>query len=195
MGRPKRHNEATHDALLAAAGRLLTRSGPQAVTLRALAAEIGSTTRAVYSVFGSKEGIVRALYREGFDKLDRELRSAISDDPAERIIQLGLAYRRSALAAPDLYRVMFLEPFREFTRDATDRELARRTLQYLDDAVRRAHTAGVLDSEIDHESSTIHLWAIMHGLALLELGGEFDHIAPGEEHWRIVIGSYLNGRR
>src|SRR5581483_373386 len=49
MGRPKEHGEETRERLLEAAARILTEEGAQAVTIRRVADEVGTTTRAIYS--------------------------------------------------------------------------------------------------------------------------------------------------
>jgi AcrR family transcriptional regulator len=70
MGRPREHNEQTRAALRAAAERLISEGGPQAFSVRAVAAEVGTTTRAVYSLFGSKEALlVDALAQGAFEYL------------------------------------------------------------------------------------------------------------------------------
>ena len=53
-------------ALLDAAGELLLTEGADGMTTRRLAAMAGTTTQAIYTEFGGKEGIARAMYREGF---------------------------------------------------------------------------------------------------------------------------------
>ena len=50
MARPIKHDATTREALLDAAEALLADSGPDAVSVRTVADEIGVSTRAVYSV-------------------------------------------------------------------------------------------------------------------------------------------------
>ena len=80
MGRPKQHDDTTREALLAAAENLVERGGTGALSVRAVADEIGTTTRAVYSTFGSKEGLLAALAKRSFDML----RDAIAELPTRR---------------------------------------------------------------------------------------------------------------
>ena len=58
MGRPREHNERTASALLETAERTIEEHGIGALSLRELASDAGTTTRAVYSLFGSKEGLL-----------------------------------------------------------------------------------------------------------------------------------------
>ena len=69
MGRPREHDDATAAALLAAAERILDQEGLSALSLRRLAEAAGTTTRAVYSLFGNKDGLIVALSRRAFDLL------------------------------------------------------------------------------------------------------------------------------
>jgi AcrR family transcriptional regulator len=43
--------------------------GPDAVSIRAVAGEVGTTTRAVYSLYGSKQSLMDALAARAFDLL------------------------------------------------------------------------------------------------------------------------------
>ena len=61
MGRPREHDERTAAALLDAAEQLIAERGVDALSLREIAREAGTTTRAVYSLFGSKEQLLGAL--------------------------------------------------------------------------------------------------------------------------------------
>ena len=52
MGRPKEHDETTRRQLLDAAERLSATHGWEALTVRRIAEEAGTSTRAVYALFG-----------------------------------------------------------------------------------------------------------------------------------------------
>ena len=69
-------------ALLDAAGELLLTEGADGMTTRRLAAMAGTTTQAIYTEFGGKEGIARAMYREGFERLEARMRAARRSNPS-----------------------------------------------------------------------------------------------------------------
>ena len=69
MGRPKEHDEATRERLLDAAERLSATHGWEALTVRGIAEEAGTSTRAVYALFGSKQGLEQALHEVMFTRL------------------------------------------------------------------------------------------------------------------------------
>src|SRR5687768_9453403 len=110
MGRPREHDEETRAALLAAAERLVAEGGPAALSVRAVADAAGTTTRAVYSLFGSKDGLlVASLARNAFEFLFTELgKLEETDDPAADLVENGvLVFRRLVVDHPALYRIAF----------------------------------------------------------------------------------------
>ena len=87
MGRPREHDEQTRAALLAAAEQIVADGGPAALSVRAVAEAAGTTTRAVYSLFGSKDGLlVEALARDAFEFLFTEIGAARGDRRPRRRI-------------------------------------------------------------------------------------------------------------
>ena len=108
MARPRTHDEALRLKLLDRAGELIAEDGPKALSLRKLAADAGTSTTAVYSLFGSKPDLVNALYTEGFRRFGRRMAGTrLTGDPVDDLVALGTAYRASALADPHLYGIMF----------------------------------------------------------------------------------------
>src|SRR5689334_13611712 len=98
MGRPKEHGAQTRTALLSAAAELVQQEGRAGVSLRRLADQVGTTTRAVYSLFGDKEGLLRELSVEVAETMRRHHEQIPErDDPVAEIVELALAYRAAAL--------------------------------------------------------------------------------------------------
>src|ERR1700747_2612430 len=95
MGRPRQHDQQTAAAILTAAERTIQARGLESLSLRQLAADVGTTTRAIYSLFGSKDGLIGALGTQAFDLL-REAVVALptTNDPANDLIEAGLVFRR-----------------------------------------------------------------------------------------------------
>lgn len=174
MARPREHGDATRDALLRLAGQVLTNEGAAGLSVRRLADEVGVSTRAIYSLFGSKEGLVRAMFVEGFEGLAAALDEVVqTEDSAADLVALGHAYRASALARPHLYAVMFDCPVPEFEPSGEDDALAIGTLRRLIEGVQRARAAGRI--VVGEDEATYALWGLVHGLVSLELAG----VPPG----------------
>lgn len=106
VGRPREHDEATAAALLEAAERTVEAEGLAALSVRGVAHDVGTTTRAVYSLFGSKDGLVVALGARAFDLLGTAVTALPeTDDPAADLVEAGLVFRRFAREHPALFTV------------------------------------------------------------------------------------------
>jgi AcrR family transcriptional regulator len=161
---------ALRTSLLDVASDLLVNDGSDALTMRRVAKAAGCSTTVLYRLFEGKHGIVRGLYREGFDRLRARLAAVDEDDPLLRLRGLALAYRDHALQEPAYYTVMFSRPVPEFEPSPDDVQHGRASLQVLVDAVAGAEEAGwVTDAEPQHVAEV--LWAAAHGAVSLELAG------------------------
>jgi AcrR family transcriptional regulator len=190
------HDEALRVRLLDTAAALLSSEGPDALSLRRLAAEAGTSTSAVYALFGGKPGILRGLFIEAFTRFGAHLDKVTpSDDPLTDLLALGHAYRASALADPHLYAVMFGSPVPGFEPAPRDYAHAGATFAPLLDTVRRAIAAGLL-RDADAGLIATALWANVHGLVSLELRGAMPAGAvPSGELFEAAITANLDGWR
>lgn len=177
MPRPKTHDDALRARLLERAGELLSAEGPGALSLRRLAADVNTSTTAVYSLFGGKPALLNSVYEEAFRRFGERLDAVPqTGDPVEDVVQLGLAYRESALADPQFYLVMFSK-VPDFEPSEETEEAAVRTFQPVVRDVGRAVESGVFAPE-PHERIAVAMWGMVHGLVSLELNG---NLPPGVE--------------
>jgi len=94
--------------LLEASVRLLEASGPEVLQARTLAAEIGASTQALYTLFGGMPGLFEAIVADGFGRLAGQVESVPqTDDPVADFFAQGWEYGEWALGNPQLYRLMF----------------------------------------------------------------------------------------
>ena len=79
------------------------------MSVRSVADKLGVSTRAVYSVFGSKPGLVGALAARGFHRLaDLVNGLPVTDEPLADLAAAGPhAFRLFALERPHLFRITF----------------------------------------------------------------------------------------
>src|SRR5699024_7439414 len=107
MGRPRRYRESTADALLEAAERIVESDGLDALTVRRVADAVGTTTRAVYTLYGSKDALVVALGNRAFDLLRAELEARpLTTDPTADLVDAGASvFRRFTIEHPVLFRI------------------------------------------------------------------------------------------
>ncbi len=159
------------------AGRILSAEGTSALTLRRLASASDTSTMAVYTLFGDKQGLLAAMYREGFRRLGTALREATrsASDPLAALAQLGVSYRQTALANPHLYDLMFGRPVPCFVPDEDTQAVADAAYWPLVEAVQRCLDAAQLTGG-PAERIARHLWAVTHGMLSLELAGHL----PGD---------------
>jgi AcrR family transcriptional regulator len=95
-------------ALLDVAHGLLERDGPEALQARRLAAEIGASTQAIYTLFGGMPGLFEALVADGFARFGQHVAAVTeTDDPVADHFSKGIAYCEWGLRHPQLYRLMF----------------------------------------------------------------------------------------
>ena len=154
--------------LLEAAARIVANEGVGALSTRRLAAEVGTSTMGVYTWFGSKPNLLRAIFHESFRRFEEALRSVPSTaNPLGDLLQMGWAYRRYALDNPHLYDVMFGASSRMFEPDEEDLTLALRTFTLLVESVGRCVDTRALAG--DPEQGARQLWAAVHGAVSLEL--------------------------
>ncbi|GAA4415742.1 TetR/AcrR family transcriptional regulator [Actinokineospora soli] len=194
MARPKIYDSALRERLLDRAGELVSTRGVSALSLRRLAADAATSTTAVYSLFGGKPALVRELYVEAFDRLGRRLRAVeLTDDPAEDLVRLGLAYRASALADPHLYDIMFGDAIPGFDPDDDARATALSALSPLNSAITAGITSGVfLDSP---KTMAMACWGIAHGLVSLELNNALPPGMDPSTTYESALRANLNGWR
>ena len=189
----RRGQDALRGFLLDAAGRLLAEEGAGALTMRRVAAEVGCSTTVLYTLFGGKDGLAAGLYREGFERFRRRLEALPpGPDPLGRVHAISAAYRESALAEPNYYRVMFLGAIPGYVPDEAALAAGAATFTYLIDAVRDCMAAGVYRAG-DPVAVAEVLVAAAHGVISFELAGVF---APSEERYtaasQAVIGWFVS---
>jgi AcrR family transcriptional regulator len=173
MARPRLHDAALRTRLLEVAAETISTGGAASLTVRGVAAAAGTSASAVYALFGSREDLLVAVSAEGFRRFADHLATVPrTDDAGVDLRALGAAYRRSALADPHYYRVMFalgLPP----GPDAPP-SVQQPTFVVLRDAVARVLPDA---SQEAVDQAAVGLWGLVHGLVSLELAG----LLPGDE--------------
>jgi AcrR family transcriptional regulator len=193
VGRPREHGEEQAGALIAAAEAIVERDGIEALTVRAVADAAGTTTRAVYSLFGSKDGLLVALGTRGFELL-REGVEALpaTDDPAADLVTAAVeVFRRFMLEHPALYRVAVQQTLPDRSVARGFRDTAREALAGLSARFEPLADAGLLGDRPVHDAvRAFH--AQCEGLAALELRGMLP-AGQEEQAWRDALGALVRG--
>ena len=176
-------DKSLRDRLLASAEHLLEKQGPDGLSIREVARECGVSTMAIYTLFGGKPGVMKALYAEGFARLYQH--AALAEDrkdPLNWLIGQMIAYRRFALNNVSMYRLMFggAKRFMPVDRDSRFESLAMPdagaypSFGALADAVAACQNEAIEDPKMTADELTYIVWANLHGLVSLEIAGYID---------------------
>jgi len=181
--------------ILDQASALLAESGPDGLSMRKLSQRIGTSTIVLYTHFRDKPAILDELFVEGFERLHGDL-LAVPDnlEPVARVMELGRAYRRSAVANATYYQLMFSRCVPGFDPSAQSRQASKAAFAVLRDAVARCVDAGLVAPgdpvEIAHT-----LWGTLHGLISLELFGYLPPSVSGQARLEQAIEVIAAGMR
>lgn len=188
VGRPRTNDGTVKERLVACATEMLATLPRESLTVRALAAAAGTSTAAVYSLFGGKDGLIDEVRGRAVAGLFQEV-SAVptSEDALADLYALAVAYRRWGGEHPHLYTVLFggVKSFDPSGAVGTDDPI-RPILAAID----RALTESVLQGEAT--LIALSLWVTLHGLVTLELAGALD-AATAETTFRPTIHAALRG--
>jgi AcrR family transcriptional regulator len=182
MGRPREHDEQTRAALRAAAERLVA----------------GTSTRAVYSLFGSKEGLlVDALAQEAFVVLFTEIGKLVeTDDPVADLVDVGaVAFRKLVLEHPALYRIAFQRVVPGLDGGPELVSTRQKAWEQLLAKVERLEPVGLLGDKTVPEAA-VEFNAMLEGLANAELRGAVLRLLPEgseERAWRNGLTTLVRG--
>lgn len=183
MARPVVHTDSLRQDLLAVTADLVDREGPARVTLRDVAAAAGTSTTAVYSLFGGKSQLLTAVVDEGFRSFGQSQAGAAFGG----LRGLGIAYRQWALDHPALYRLMFGGALAAYVDCSPSPEAAAGAMDPLIAAVAAAQSAGKL-RPAPAEAVAVAIWGQVHGLVSLEVA----RVGPPDAGWESVYNLALD---
>ena len=192
MPRPKQRTPELRDRVLQVAVSTLNQDGLSGFTTRRVAEQAGTSVPAVYELFQDKNGLVRAVFFEGFRMLSRRLLQVPETDDAVADVQrLIPVFRRFCLDYPALARVMFSRPFQDF--DPGPEELASPSVrEVFVGRIKRCTDAGLLTG--DPVDIAHVLLALAQGLAVQE-GGRWlgKSKASVNRRWEVGVTGILRG--
>jgi AcrR family transcriptional regulator len=120
--RRERLRAETATEIKGAARRLLVAGGPAAISLRAIARDLGLTAPALYRYFTSLDDLIQALAADLFEDLRATVADAATEhrgeEPLVRVGHLARAFRRWSLEQPAEFALMFGGPVPGLTPSA-----------------------------------------------------------------------------
>lgn len=166
----KGEGEKLRGEIMAATERLLLRTGDaEAVSVRAIADEVGCTPPSIYMHFADKDELIMAVCARRFRALDEQIEAAgaRTDDPLESLKLRGRAYVQFGLDNPEHYRLLMMTKHTKSAEMPPD-EPGMVAFGHLVEAVQRCIDAGVLAS-VEALPAALALWSGVHGLTSLLL--------------------------
>jgi AcrR family transcriptional regulator len=192
--RPYHHGDL-REALLQAGEVMLERVGPEALSMRELAREVGVSNNAPRRHFASKQALLDALALQGFEQLGAALNRGLADqDPdfEKRLVKLARANIRFATSHRALRRLMFTAKQRENAPPEVV-EAAYKGLSAGPATIAYGQSVGAVGPG-DTRLMSITVFAALEGLLSLSVDGKFGGI-PLERLMQDVIHQIILGLR
>lgn len=180
---------------------LTSTQGPSALSARRLATQSGTTTAAIYTLFGGMNSLRAALTAQSLTGLGEALR-AVPENPdhAQLLREQARAYREWAIAHPHEYRAVFTDALGQAVRGTMEPPRTEQSEQdelesftapgaYLDsvhdawhsmlvpftDTLRNGLTSGAFRGEVERAGAlALTVLSQLHGALSLELVGVLD---------------------
>ena len=184
------------------AWRQIGERGPAALSLRAIARNLGVTAPAIYNYYHRRDDLVTALIAEAYTEFAESQHAALNDvaldDHRGRLIALGNGYRMWAREHPERFQVMFNVPYPGYVLPLDIiRPIAGKSLYPLVSVLETAyrHRALLLagESQTTEQKVTgdlsalemygsgnrdvlvtaVLIWTRVHGAVSIEIGGQY----------------------
>lgn len=194
--RARFREQVCEDVKAVALGQLASGGAP-AISVNAIAKQLGVSGPALYRYFANRDALLTALVVDAYvdfrDALAQGVDAAAGGSPDERLRALAGAYRAWALAAPHRYELLFKPPLPGYDAHAEPLVAAAQALMEVvvgvvhDLRVDDTPTAGDLSPALRRHDKVfadrgvdpgafqraVTAWSRLHGIVSLELGGNF----------------------
>jgi AcrR family transcriptional regulator len=194
-------------AILAAAAERLAADGAEALSLRAVARDVGMVSSAVYRYFASRDELLTALIVRAYDSLGDHVEACVratgGRPAATRWVDAAMSIRSWALAHPNDYALIYGTPIRGYAAPddtvASGTRVSRALVSIVREADGLAPVAPVaigpdlaasfaaLRAEVDldvDDSTTLAVltaWTQLFGLLTFEMFGQTRNLVADDE--------------
>ena len=185
------HHGDLRAALIKAGEAVLSETGVDGFSLRAVAKRVGVSHSAPAHHFGDARGLLDALAIEGFRRFlgAMEARQAqeASKDPRRQLLASGLGYLDFAVGSPALFRLMFAAE----RADGKSEELsqaARASFMHLADGVERLRRVSPFE-DASAMADVMAIWSAVHGFSELYISGRLGPLdcKPPEDREAMLL--------
>jgi AcrR family transcriptional regulator len=166
VGRPKLYDDDLRDRLLERAAQIISDEGVGGLSLRKLAQLEGTSTSAVYAFFGGKEGLLGALFVEGYEDFTAD-QTAVprTEDVIADLRELARRYWEWGTAHPNLYRIMFAQSVPEYAPTLEQAAISWKSIVPMQSRVDKAVKDGIFLG--DPRMIGFVIWSSIHGVTSL----------------------------
>jgi AcrR family transcriptional regulator len=161
------------ERILQAARALLEQEGLEALTMRRLGERLGVRAPSLYKHLSGKDELEDALQRAGLDELGAEV-AREAERAADPLGAAFGAYRRFAVANPDLYRLVTERPLPAGHEPGPGER----------------HGVEVVVAATGSVDGARAAWAFAHGMVHLELAGRFPPGADVDAAWQAGLAAF-----
>lgn len=204
----------TTEAILAAARTQLAEVGAAALSLRAVAREVGMVSSAVYRYFPSRDELLTALIIEAYDAVGEAAEAArdaaAGRSPRGRWLEVWRAVRAWATAHPAQYALIYGSPVPGYAAPQDTLPAAGRVGLVLGAIATEAHAAVPLDDDVvaavapdvaealaidPHLApAAVTAWTLLFGTVGFELFGQYENVVVDREtYFDHVAGTAASG--
>ena len=145
--------------IAAVAKELLDAEGPDGLSMRRVAAQVGVTAPALYRYFPDKAQLEDAIISEAHWELGDACAARLvvaREEGRDELLTLVRTYREWAREHPHLYRLVYCSPIGRNRRDPAA----------------ESYGADQLRGQVGHDPAAAGaIWALCHGIVMLELDG------------------------
>lgn len=194
LNRRERVRAATIDEIKTIARQHMAEKGAAALSLRAIAREMGMTSPALYRYFASRDDLVTALILDAYnafaDALEAARDGCAEDDHAGRLSAIGHAYRNWALTNAQAYALIFGTPIPAYEApdDMTAPAAARSMIVFLS-ALEAAQQSGKMDlSQVRAVFTSAMEAALQPWIERLNFQGDPILLYLAMSNWGVIHG-------
>ncbi|WP_141798212.1 TetR/AcrR family transcriptional regulator [Nocardioides sp. SLBN-35] len=190
------HHGDLRNALARAAAHLAASGGPDAVTIRGAAREVGVTPTAAYRHFENQADLLEAARALAMDGMVAAMADYLAQVPTdgdpvaravERLRSTGRGYIRFAIEEPGVFRTCFTGGLRDQGgkggkggKGGQDGMGEPAPYLLLGEMLDQLVAVGYLDPA-DRPDAEAGPWAAVHGLAMLLIDGPMSELGPAEQ--------------
>lgn len=178
--------KTSREALAAIARKLVEASGPDALTVGAVAQAAGIKAPSLYKHFADRAALLKAVEIDILHELEADLRQhMVGHDAKTRIRAMANAYRRFAKDAPNRYRVIYSG------NAFVDPEIRAACLFAAQPLFEALRAGGVPEERVLPVSRTMA--PFLHGFVLMEIGSAFNLGGDVDEAFALGVETVLAG--